>query len=88
MSPDLPTAYEQLTPEEAAQIDAVCDRFERAWKGAKAGGPVPCLASYLGHGHGPARAVLLQELIALDRTCRKRYGLARSSPGLTLARSP
>ena len=88
MSPDLPTAYEQLTPEEVADIDDVCDRFERAWKGAQAGGPVPCLASYLGHGHGPARAVLLQELIALDRTCRKRYGLARSSPGLTLARSP
>jgi hypothetical protein len=37
MSPDQPTEYEQLTPEEAAQIDAVCDRFERAWKETKAG---------------------------------------------------
>jgi tetratricopeptide (TPR) repeat protein len=81
MNPDQPTEYEQLTPEEAAQIDAVCDRFERAWKGARAGGPVPCLASFMGHGHGPARAVLLQELIALDRTCRDRYGLAARPAG-------
>jgi tetratricopeptide (TPR) repeat protein len=76
MSPGLPSRYEQLTPEEAAQVDAVCDRFERAWKEAREGGPVPCLASFMEHAHGPAREVLLQELIALDRTCRKRYGLA------------
>jgi tetratricopeptide (TPR) repeat protein len=76
MSPDPPAAYERLTPEEAAHIDAVCDRFERAWKGARAGGPVPSLASYLGPGDGPARAVLFQELVALDEACRERYGLA------------
>jgi hypothetical protein len=58
MSPDRPTAYEQLTSEEAAHIDSVCDRFERAWKETRAGGPVPRLASYLGHGHGSAREVL------------------------------
>jgi serine/threonine-protein kinase len=76
MSPDPPTEYEQLTPEEAAHIDAVCDRFERAWKGTKAGGPVPRLASYLGDAHGLAREVLHQELVALEQTCRARYGLA------------
>jgi tetratricopeptide (TPR) repeat protein len=76
MSPDPLTAYEQLTPEEAAQIDTVCDRFERAWKEAKAGGPVPHFASYLGPGHGSAHEVLFQELIALDRACRERYGLS------------
>jgi serine/threonine-protein kinase len=75
MIPDQPTAYEHLTPEEAAQIDAVCDRFERAWKESRAGGPVPCLASYLGGGDGAAREVLLRELVALDRACRERYGL-------------
>jgi hypothetical protein len=32
MSPDLPTEFEQLTPEEVADIDAVCDCFELAWK--------------------------------------------------------
>jgi serine/threonine protein kinase/tetratricopeptide (TPR) repeat protein len=76
MSPDAPTPYEQLTPEEAAQIDALCDRFERAWRGTRAGGPVPCLASYLGHGHGSACEVLFRELVALDQACRERYRLA------------
>ena len=80
MTPDLPTAYDQLTPEEAAQIDAVCDRFEQAWKKTKAGGPMPCLASFMEHPEGSARAVLLQELVALDRTCRQRYGVAED-PG-------
>jgi tetratricopeptide (TPR) repeat protein/tRNA A-37 threonylcarbamoyl transferase component Bud32 len=70
------TAYEQLSPEEAAQIDAVCDRFERAWKDTRAGGPVPCLASYLGDGHGPAHEALFEELLALDRACQERYGRA------------
>ena len=76
MTPDLPTAYDQLTPEEAAQIDAVCDRFEQAWKKTKAGGPMPCLASFMEQPEGCARAVLHQELVALDRTCRQRYGVA------------
>jgi tetratricopeptide (TPR) repeat protein len=76
MSPDPPTVYEQLAPEEAAHIDAVCDRFERAWKETRAGGTVPRLASYLDHGHGAARAVLLRELTALDQACRERYGPA------------
>jgi tetratricopeptide (TPR) repeat protein len=75
MTPDPPAAFEELTPEEAAQVDTACDRFERAWKEAKAGGPVPRLASYLGDGHGPAREILFRELIALDRACRERYGL-------------
>jgi serine/threonine protein kinase/tetratricopeptide (TPR) repeat protein len=76
MSPDPPTEYDQLTPQEAAQIDVVCDRFERAWKQAKAGGQLPLLASFVGQGQGPARAVLIGELIALDRVCRERYGFA------------
>ncbi len=76
MSPDAPTSYEQIGPEDAAHIDAVCDRFERAWKEAKAGGPLPRLASYLGNSNGAAREVLLRELIALDRACRQRYGSA------------
>jgi tetratricopeptide (TPR) repeat protein len=81
MSPEPPTAYEQLSPEEAAYIDAVCDRFERAWKESRAGGPVPRLASYLGHAHGPARPVLFRELAALDRACRERYGLTAGPEG-------
>src|SRR5262249_11990867 len=76
MTPDLPTAYDQLTPEDAAQIDAVCDRFERAWKATKAGGPVPCLASFMEQPGGCGRAVRHQGLVARHRPCRQRYGVA------------
>jgi tetratricopeptide (TPR) repeat protein len=75
MNPDQPTEYAQLTPEEAAQVDAVCDRFERAWKETKSGAPAPSLTSYLDQGHGPAREALIRELIALERACRERYGV-------------
>src|SRR6516225_4506461 len=73
MSPDTPVGYEQLSPEQAAEIDAVCDRFEQAWKETKAGAPAPRLASFLGNRHGAALEVLSQELKALDRACRERY---------------
>src|SRR6516162_8107186 len=76
MSLNSPSSYEQLTPTEAAQIDAICDRFEQAWKKTQAGGPVPCLTSFIEHGEGSAHEVLLQELVALEQTCRERYGLA------------
>ncbi|HEV3447663.1 MAG TPA: protein kinase, partial [Gemmataceae bacterium] len=78
MTLDSQTAYEELTPEEAAHIDAVCDRFERAWKEAKTGKAAPSVQGFVEHGHASAREILLQELIALDRSCRQRYGL---SPG-------
>jgi tetratricopeptide (TPR) repeat protein len=79
MSSDPPTAYENLTPEQAAEVDAVCDRFERAWKATKSGGPVPLLASYLDGSHGPQLEILSQELAALDRACRQRYDPAAHS---------
>ena len=72
MSSNTPTTYEELGPEEAAQIDAVCDRFERAWKETQAGGPVPSLTHY--QGQASEQDVLLQELAALDQACRQRYG--------------
>ena len=74
MTLDPPTAYEQLTPTEAAHVDAVCDRFERGWKATRAGGPVPRVAAFLDGGHGAVHAALLRELIALDLACRKRFG--------------
>jgi serine/threonine protein kinase/tetratricopeptide (TPR) repeat protein len=76
MISDPPTVYEQLTPEEAAHIDGICDRFEQAWRKARAGGPVPSLESYVGTGNGPAREILFRELTAVDGACRERYGLA------------
>jgi hypothetical protein len=30
MTPTPPSEYEQLTPQEAAQVDAACDAFEQA----------------------------------------------------------
>jgi WD40 repeat protein/serine/threonine protein kinase len=75
MTPEPNNAYEQLSPEQAARVDATCDGFEKAWKAARAGGAVPRLASYLKHWGGPERQVLVRELVALDRACRERYGI-------------
>jgi tetratricopeptide (TPR) repeat protein len=75
MSSGLPTLCEELTVDQAALIDAVCDRFEQAWKEAIAGGPAPHLESYMGGDElGSAGAILVRELAALDRACRERYG--------------
>ena len=73
--PEQPSAYEQLSPEAAARIDATCDAFERAWKAAQRGGTVPGLASYLHRCEAPERTALVRELVALDRACRERYGV-------------
>jgi serine/threonine protein kinase/tetratricopeptide (TPR) repeat protein len=67
--------YEQLSPEEAARIDAACDRFEQAWKAVQAEGTAPCIATYLEGCPESERMILARELIALDRACRQRYGL-------------
>ena len=37
MNPERPSAYEQLSLEAAARVDAVCDGFEKAWKAARSG---------------------------------------------------
>jgi tetratricopeptide (TPR) repeat protein/tRNA A-37 threonylcarbamoyl transferase component Bud32 len=73
MSP--PPEYEQLSPEQAARVDATCDSFEQAWKAVPTGGTMPRLASYLDRGEEPERTILLRELVALDRACRQRYGV-------------
>jgi tetratricopeptide (TPR) repeat protein/tRNA A-37 threonylcarbamoyl transferase component Bud32 len=76
MKPERPSAYEQLSLEEAARVDAVCDGFEKAWKATRAGAAAPRLATFLDGCDGPERAVLAGELLVLDRACRERYGLA------------
>jgi WD40 repeat protein len=68
------TQYERLSPEEAARIDAACDRFEKAWKASRIVGDAPRLADFLDQS-GPERTILAHELVALDRACRERYGL-------------
>jgi serine/threonine-protein kinase len=54
----------------ARRINAVCDRFERAWQA----GPRPCLEDFLGDTPEPERLALLRELIALDIDYRRRAG--------------
>ncbi len=68
------TEYEHLSPDEAARIDATCDRFERAWKAAHAGGITPRIARYVDGCNEPERTVLIRELIAVDRAYRRRFG--------------
>ncbi len=50
--------------------DAVCDRFEVAWRG----GEHPDLLGFLSGIVGPARAVLFRELLALDLEFRRGAG--------------
>src|SRR5262249_49885534 len=76
MNPECPTAYEQLSPEAAARVDAVCDVFEKAWKAARSGAGMPCLSTFLDDCEGPERTILAEELQVLDLACRERYGLA------------
>lgn len=80
MTPDRPSGYDRLTPEDAAEIDAVCDRFEHAWREAESGGPIPELESYL-QASQRGGDVLLEELSALDRACRERYSVGESRRG-------
>jgi serine/threonine protein kinase len=76
MNPERPSAYEQLSPEAAARVDAVCDGFEKAWRAARAGAAAPRLSSFLDGCDGPERTVLAEELLVLERACRERYGYA------------
>jgi WD40 repeat protein len=56
----------------AQRIDRACDRFEAAWKA----GERPRLEPYLDGWDGPARALLLRELLALEVAYRRRRGEA------------
>ena len=76
MNSERPSAYEQLSLEAAARVDAVCDGFEQAWKAARSGATAPQVSTYLDSCEEPERTVLAGELLALDRAWRKRCGLA------------
>ena len=75
MNSGSPTAYEQLSLEAAARVDAVCDGFESAWKAVQSGALAPRVSTYLDGFDGAERTVLNWELLALDRACRERFGL-------------
>jgi serine/threonine protein kinase len=54
----------------AQQVDAVCNRFEAAWRA----GQRPRLEDYLGDVPAPAQAALLRELLGLEIDYRRRAG--------------
>jgi serine/threonine protein kinase/Tfp pilus assembly protein PilF len=59
----------------AQQVDQACNGFEAAWKAAARGGPCPRLEDYLpADVLEPERAVLLQELLALELVYRWKLG--------------
>jgi WD40 repeat protein len=62
-------------PESAlGRIDARCDRFEKQWQQAVAGGPRPRLEDEVGQTSEPERVALLRELVALELHYRRRLG--------------
>src|SRR5262249_8405209 len=75
MTSGRPTEYEQLSPDDAAHVDAVCDGFEQAWKTSQATGEPPRIAKYPDGWGEPERTILARELGALDRACRERFGV-------------
>jgi serine/threonine protein kinase/tetratricopeptide (TPR) repeat protein len=82
MNLDRPTTYDQLSPQAAAQIDAICDRFESAWRAARSEADAPQCATFLDGCAEPERTILAAELIALDRACRHRYGTTLDVAGV------
>jgi WD40 repeat protein/serine/threonine protein kinase len=61
---------ESLSFEAERRIDAVCQRFEDAWKAINP----PRLEDFLGEAAGPERSVLLRELLRLELDYRRRNG--------------
>jgi serine/threonine-protein kinase len=55
-------------------VDAVCGRFEAAWKAAGATGPRPRIEDYLGEVPEAERPALLAELIPLEVAYRRQAG--------------
>jgi serine/threonine protein kinase len=62
-----------------ARINAICNRFEEAWKKATSLGERPAIEHYLGEVTGRERAFLLCELAAVDFDYRR---LAGESPSV------
>jgi serine/threonine-protein kinase len=60
----------ELAIDDQVRNDAVCDRFEAAWRE----GAWPDLAAYLTGAVGPTRAVLFRELLVLDLEFRGAAG--------------
>jgi hypothetical protein len=86
MSERASSRHDTLPPELVDRIDAVCDRFEAAWKAAAAGAG-PRIEDYLDPFPEGDRAALLRELVLLDVHYRARQG-ERPPPEEYRARFP
>jgi hypothetical protein len=65
-----PRDPESLSADLARAVDAVCHRFETAWRDGRG----PCIEDHLVEVPEPARPVLLAELIAVERELRAARG--------------
>jgi hypothetical protein len=72
MSNSLQTVDEPLSPTQALQMNAICDRFEAVWKATPPGVAGPHIEKFLGDGVGPEFAQLLRHLVLLDIDYRKK----------------
>ena len=70
MTAATPTANQVLQLAQAREVNAICNRFETAWRR----GDRPAIEDYLGSTPEPARSALLGELIELDIAYRQRAG--------------
>jgi eukaryotic-like serine/threonine-protein kinase len=72
-----PASHSSTLPATAAEaVDQVCDRFEAAWQA----GQNPHIEEYLRSADGPARSVLLRQLLMLELDYRSRSGPTPCSP--------
>src|SRR5262245_22673190 len=62
MSAALRTGYEALSSDQARRVDAVCDRFETAWRM----GQRPTIEDYLGEMAAPERSVVERGLLPVE----------------------
>src|SRR5215831_9561580 len=76
------TTFEQLPLPAKRRIDAVCARFEHAWREGR-----PQLESFFGEVPEDERPVLFAELLHIDVEFRRRAG-EDPQPGDYLARFP
>ena len=72
----------ELDESSARELDALCDRFEAAWKLARQDATPPRLEDYLVEPGDPRKESLLHELIGLDIDYRS------SAPNISAATPP
>src|SRR5437660_1221915 len=69
MTDFLDTSFEQLPLSAKRRLDAVCERFEKAWRGGR-----PRLESFSAGVPESERAILLGELLHIEVEFRRRAG--------------